>query len=445
MIRSSLAGRLPGRRALLALAAAAPLWSCAPQAVMPATAPDPAAGRQATLDALLRSQVASGKVAAISALAVRADGEVLYQGAAGPRVPGAAEPVGPDSLFRLASMTKPVTSVAIMRLVEQGRIRLDDPVGRWLPEFRRLRVVAGDGRTVPAQRAPTVRDLLRHTSGLSYGFLNLPGVVEEYRRLGVDDGLAAPDRTVAENMARLARAPLAIQPGSAWRYSLSTDVLGAIVARASGRPLDRYVAEEIAGPLRMTSFAFRVPEAGRARMVTAVYPAEGGGLRPMASPQVVPSSSPGGTWTADPERAFSAIAYPSGGAGATATIGDYARFARMLLNGGELDGARILRPETVAEMTRAQTGGMAISLRGPGSDFGYGFAVVVDPAAAGTRQPGGTYGWGGIYGTGFFADPVNRVALVVMTQTGVNGGPAANEVREAFFGTLPAPARVAAR
>ncbi|UFN46996.1 beta-lactamase family protein [Roseomonas sp. OT10] len=428
------------RRRLGALAAlhlsTIALFACAPT-------PPPAPSRQAALDAALRREVESGKVGAISALVVAADGTVLYQGAAGPREPGGAEPVGPDSLFRLASMTKPVTSVAVMQLVEQGKVRLDDPVGRWLPEFRRLRVVVEGGRTVPAQRQPTVRDLLRHTSGLSYTFLNVPGVVEEYRRLGVDDGLAAPDRGLWDNMRRLSRAPLAIQPGSGWRYSLSTDVLGAVVEKASGLPLDRYVAQNIAGPLGLRSLAFRVPDSERGRMVTALYPDAAGVLRPMASPQVVPYPFSGGTWTADPNRAFSDRAYPSGGAGATATIGDYARFTRMLLNGGELDGVRLLKPETVAEMTRPQTGGFPVNLRGPGYDFGYGFSVVTDPAAAKTLQPQGTYGWGGIYGTGFFVDPVNRLSIVVMTQTGVNGGAAANAVREAFYATQPGPVTAA--
>ena len=433
------------RRRLGALAAlhlsTALLFACAP-----AAPPETGTSRQAALDSALRQQVESGKVGAIAALVVAADGTVLYQGAAGPREPGGREPVGPDSLFRLASMTKPITSVAVMQLVERGKVGLDDPVGRWLPEFRRLRVVTAEDprRTVPATRQPTVRDLLRHTSGLSYTFLNIPGVVEEYRRLGVDDGLAAPDRGLWDNMRRLSRAPLAVQPGSAWRYSLSTDVLGAVVEKASGLPLDRYVAQNIAGPLGLRSLAFRVPDSERGRMVTALYPDAAGVLRPMASPQVVPYPLSGGTWTADPNRAFSDRAYPSGGAGATATIGDYARFARMLLNGGTLDGVTILKPETVAEMVRPQTGGHAINLRGAGNDFGFGFSVVTDSAAAKTLQPAGSYGWGGIYGTGFVVDPVNRLVFVAMTQTGVNGGPATNAVREAFYGTLPGPA-VAAR
>lgn len=426
----------PLRRRLVAALLPLALFACA----SPPPPPAPPS-RQEVLDSALRRQVESGKVGAISALVVREDGGVLYSGTAGTREPGGSEPLGPDSLFRLASMTKPVTSVAVMQLVEQGKVGLDDPVGRWLPEFRRLRVLAPDGattgRTVPAERQPTVRDLLRHTSGLSYNFLNKPGVVDAYRRLGVDDGLAAPQRMLRDNMRRLAQAPLVMQPGSAWHYSLATDVLGAIVERASGQPLDAYVANNIAGPLGLRSFAFRVPEAARGRMVTALYPDASGALRPMASPQVVPYPFSGGTWTADPNRAFSNTAYPSGGAGATATIGDYARFARMLLNGGELDGVRILKPETVAEMTRPQTGGFPVDLRGPGYDFGYGFSVLTDSAAAKTKQGMGTYGWGGIYGTGFFVDPTNRIVTVVMTQTGVNGGPAANEVREAVYSTLP--------
>ncbi|WP_431282158.1 serine hydrolase domain-containing protein [Humitalea sp. 24SJ18S-53] len=392
--------------------------------------------RSTTLDALLQKAVADSRVSAITALVVRADGEVLYQGAAGRRDPAAAEPVAANQLFRLASMTKPFTSVAVMQLIEQGRLNLDDPLSRHLPAFANLRVVREGGATEPAAREPTIRDLLRHTSGLSYTFLNLPGVVEEYRRLGVDDGLAQPDRALDDNMARLAQAPLAVQPGSAWRYSLSTDVLGAVVTKVTGQPLDAYLREHVAAPLRLDSFTFRVAGAERPRMVVPVFPEDGRGLIPMASPQTVPYPLSRGTWTADPERAFSATAYPSGGAGATATIGDYARFARMLLNEGALDGARILRAETVAAMRAPQTGGMAINLRGPGNDFGFGFAVVTDPAAANTRQPVGTYSWGGIYGTGFWVDPVNRIAIVVMTQTGVNGGVVAGEVREAVYAAM---------
>jgi CubicO group peptidase (beta-lactamase class C family) len=351
---------------------------------------------------------------------------VLYQGFAGG--------TNPDSLFRLASMTKPVTSVAVMTLVEDGKLRLDDPLARYLPEFRSLRVREADGRLVPA-RQPTIRDLLRHMAGFSYGFLNVPGIVEAYAREGVDDGLAAPTRTTRENMRRLARAPLQAQPGTLWAYSLATDVLGAVIERVTGKPLDAYVQERIAGPLRMTGFAFHVPESSRPRMVAAMQPTDGG-LRPIRPGERVPYPLTRGTWVSDPERAFSRTAYPSGGAGATASLGDYARFTRMLLNGGELDGVRILKPETVALMTRGQTGGLPVNLRGSGYDFGYGFSVVTDPAAAKTRQPAGTYGWGGIYGTGVFIDPANRLATIVMTQTATNGGAAANEVREAFYGTM---------
>ena len=400
-----------------------PLLACAGQDRAPTAA---APSRQAVLDGALRQQVEGGKVAAISAMVVRADGEVLYQGFAGGTTA--------DSLFRLASMTKPFTSVAVMTLVEDGKLRLDDPLAKILPEFRTLRVREANGRLVAA-RQPTIRDLLRHMAGFSYSFLNVPGIVEAYAREGVDDGLAAPDRTTRDNMRRLARAPLQAQPGTLWAYSLATDVLGAVVERVGGRPLDAYIQERIAGPLRLTSFAFHVPEASRPRMVAAMQPTESG-LRSIRPGERVPYPLTRGSWVSDPERAFSRTAYPSGGAGATASLGDYARFARMLLNGGELDGVRILKPETVAMMTQGQTGGLPVTLRGPGYDFGYGFSVVTDPAAAKTRQPAGTYGWGGIYGTGFFVDPANRLATIVMTQTATNGGAAANEVREAFYGTM---------
>jgi CubicO group peptidase (beta-lactamase class C family) len=331
-----------------------------------------------------------------------------------------------------------VTSVAAMILVEEGRIGLDDPVARHLPAFANLQVRRADGTLAAPERAPTVRDLLTHTAGFSYNFMNRTGLVDLYRAAGVTDGLADPDVSTAEAMRRLASVPLGYQPGTSWEYSLATDVLGAVVEKAANRPLGSFVAERIARPLGLESWVFRATPGLRERFVPVTRPAQptgtlGTGFVPVAAAERVPFPSTRGEALLDPGRAFSTTAYHSGGGGMSGSVQDYARFAQMLLNGGELDGARILRPETVRQMTTNLTGDMA-TLRGPGWGFGLGTSVVTDPAAAKTRLPEGSYGWGGIYGTQFWVDPRNRVVGVVMTQTAIIGsGPIANAVREAFY------------
>src|SRR3954468_959370 len=228
----------------------------APEALATATGDN----RRAVLDGFLRQQVERQRVIGITAQVVRRDGEIVYAGAAGQRDPSANEPIRPDmTLFRLASMTKPITAVAVLMLVKAGRITLEDPVSRFLPDFQALQVQTQPGHTVPEVRPPTIRDLLRHTSGLSYRFMNVHGIVEAYEWLGVDDGLAAPHLTLAENLRHLAQAPLQAQPGTRWGYGLSFDVLGAVVERASDQPLDVFVMEQIARPLGLTSLTFHVP------------------------------------------------------------------------------------------------------------------------------------------------------------------------------------------
>jgi CubicO group peptidase (beta-lactamase class C family) len=402
----------------------------------PALARTPEA-RSAQLDAQMRQLVEGRSTPGVVALILQ-DGRPVYSRAVGAREPNGQSPIGPDDLFRYASMTKPVTSVAALILVEEGRIALEDPVSKHLPEFGSLRVRRPDGSLVPASRPPTIRELLTQTAGLSYNFINRPGTVEAYREARVVDGLADPEVTTEEAMRRLSSAPLAFQPGAEWHYSLATDVLGAVVEKATGRPLGSFVAERIARPLRLESWVFRATPGMRERFVPVTRPAQvtgalGTGFVPVAAAERVPFPATSGEALLDPARAFSNTAYHSGGGGMSGNIGDYARFAQMLLNGGELDGARILRPETVRQMTANLTGDMA-TLRGPGWGFGLGVGVVTDPAAAKTRLPEGSYGWGGIYGTQFWVDPRNRVVGVVMTQTAIIGsGAISNAVREAFY------------
>ncbi|KAA2233119.1 serine hydrolase domain-containing protein [Salinarimonas soli] len=393
--------------------------------------------RTAKLDETLRSLVEGRSTPGVAVLILQ-DGNPVYRRSMGVREAGGTTPIGENDMFRLASMTKAVTSVATMILVEEGKIGLDDPVTRFLPEFANLRVRGADGAETAATRPPTVRELLTHTAGLSYNFINNPQVVNAYREARVTDGLDQPDVTTAEAMRRLASAPLGYQPGTSWQYSLATDVLGAVIEKVTGGSLGSFITERIAKPLRIESWVFYAPETARDRFVPVTRPEQGTGQLgtgyvPVKATEGVPYPATKGTANLDPNRVFSQAAYNSGGAGMSGTIGDYARFAQMLLNEGELDGARVLRAETVRQMTQNATGSMP-TLRGPGWGHNLCCGLVTDPTAAKTQLPVGSYGWGGIYGTQFWVDPTNRVVGVVMTQTAVIGsGPIANPVREAFY------------
>ena len=392
--------------------------------------------RSAAVEAAMRQLVEGNSTPGVVVL-IQQDGRTVFAGGAGTREPGGGVPIGAGDMFRLASMTKIVTSVVALTLVEEGRIGLDDPISRHLPDFANLRVRREDGSLAAATRAPTIRELMSHTAGFSYNFMN-SAVGAAYREARVTDGLAHPEVTTEEAMRRLAAAPLLFEPGSAFHYSLSTDVLGAVVERVTGRPLGSLVGERIARPLGLESFMFRAPAALTERFVPVTRPARpelalGLGVVPVRAAEAVPFPATRGEAMLDPNRAFSATAYHSGGGGMSGTITDYARFLTALARGGELDGVRILRPESVRLITENATGAMP-TLRGPGWGHSLGAGVLLDPAAARTRLPAGTWGWGGIYGTQFWVDPVNRVVGVVMTQTAVIGsGPVANLVREAFY------------
>jgi CubicO group peptidase (beta-lactamase class C family) len=393
--------------------------------------------RNAKLDETLKGLVEGKSTPGIMVLILQ-NGRPVYRNSVGAREVGGTAPIGENDMFRLASMTKAVTSVAAMILVEQGKISLDDPVSKFLPEFSNLQVRGPDGSAGPASRPPTIRELLTHTSGLSYNFINNPRLIDAYREARVTDGLAQPEVTTAEAMKRLASAPLGYQPGTGWEYSLATDVLGAVIEKVTGGSLEAFVIERIAKPLGIKSFVFNAPEGTRASFVQATRPAQvtgalGTGYVALTGPEAVPFPATKGTADLDPTRAFSPTAYNSGGGGMSGTMGDYARFLQMLLNEGELDGARVLKAETVRQMTQNATGDKP-TLRGPGWGFTLGFGIVTDPAAAKTRLPAGSYGWGGIYGTQFWVDPSNKVVGLVMTQTAIIGsGAISNPVREAFY------------
>ncbi len=367
----------------------------------------------------IKAEIAKGRYPGAVALVAR-KGKVAYYEAFGVRDPQTNAPMTKDAIFRLYSMTKPFTSVAAMLLVVEGRILLNDPVSKHLPKLKSLqvsvpRVDSGTGRVtyalVPTEREITIQDLLRHTSGIVYGsFTSHNGVKEAYAKEGVDwHGM-----TGAEQVERLAKAPLAHQPGTAWEYSLSTDVLGRVVEAVTGMPLGQFFQERIFNPLRMTDTAFVVPAAKAARLAQpfAKDPVSGAEVK-LLDVTVPPKND-------------------AGGAGTAGTTMDYARFCQMLLNGGQLDKMRLLGRATVAQMSSDHLGDIRVAspvlVRGYG--FGLGFAVRKETGLNTMTGSAGEYRWGGAGGTAFWVDPREQMVVVWMTQ-GLPG-PRRNEDREVF-------------
>ncbi|MBX7495174.1 beta-lactamase family protein [Qipengyuania sp. 6B39] len=320
-----------------------------------------------------------------------------------------------DALFRIASMTKPITSIAFMQLVEQCKVALEEPVTRVFPEFANLHVYAGGGGSIPfAPGAPAhpmrFVDLLTHMSGLTYGLQNRNNIDAVYREHNFD--FARDHLDSDEFIARLAKLPLEFAPGQGWNYSVSTDVLGIAVERISGMRLGEYFEQHIFAPLGMHDTRFGVKESDLERLVDAYA------YRPGQSPRMI---SAGAT-----SKLGQAGTFDSGGGGLVGTIADYHRFATMLLNGGELDGARIVSPKTLRLMrtnhlpNNADLTEMSSSLfseaNNAGTGFGLGFAMVIDPAKTLMPSSLGEFYWGGAYSTAFFVDPVEQITCVFMTQ-----------------------------
>lgn len=321
-------------------------------------------------------------------------------------------PMKTDSIFRIASMSKPITSVAIMMLYEENKLFLTDPVSKFVPAFKSMQVIE-DGKPVPARRAITIRDLLTHRSGITYGFLNGSAVGNAYRGGGVTDGLTTTNMTLEQGIDKLAAQPLVSQPGAAFNYSLSTDVLGRVVEVASGQPFNVFLQQRIFTPLKMNDTSFVVPDAKWSRFVAVYSPDGKGGIRQMNDPE-----SFGNTHMSPWAYYKEGKTYFSGGAGLTSTAADYARFANMLLNGGALDGVRLLSPKTIELMTQNHTSDIPhpLPIVGPGKEWGLGFQVVTDLAATQTLGSNGMYGWSGIYGTNFWVDPKEKLVIVMMVQ-----------------------------
>jgi CubicO group peptidase (beta-lactamase class C family) len=356
----------------------------------------------------MRRWVDDGRLPGVSVLVSRR-GQIAYEAQYGQADVARGVAMSPETIVRIYSMTKPLTSVAIMMLYEEGKFQLDDPVSSVLPPFRESRVWAGEGKDpVPAERPITYRDLLTHTSGLTYGFMNATPVDALYREHGVD--FQVSDATLGEVVDRAAALPLLAQPGTAWNYSIATDVLGHLVAVHSGMAFERFLQERVIGPLGMVDTAFSVAPEKLGRFAANYAKGEDGRAMLLDDP---------GSSIFGRQRAIA-----SGGGGLTGTARDYMRFCHMMLNKGELDRHRLLGRKTVELMTSNHLGGDMAAMGQArfsesnynGIGFGLGFSIMLDPAKAQIVGTAGEYAWGGAASTAFWVDPVEQLAVVLLTQ-----------------------------
>jgi CubicO group peptidase (beta-lactamase class C family) len=363
----------------------------------------------ARIDAFVQDAI-DGKKAPGAILLIRRNGHTAYFRSFGVRDPGTQAPMTPDTIFRIYSMSKPITTVAAMMLVEEGKLRLDDPLAKYIPAFANVKVgvetKGEEGKMhldlVAAKRPITIQDLMRHTSGLTYGFFGEGLVKKAY----VDAGLGAGDPDLAEFTERLAKLPLAYQPGTTWDYSQSVDVLGRVIEVVSGKSLYQFEKERLLDPLGMKDTGFYVTDPAKQPLVAEPFPDDrtiGAGAK-MGDPRIAQKMQ-------------------SGGGGMVSTIDDYARFAQMILNGGTLDGKRYLSPKTVAYMGSNQIGpGSGVVpgpyyLPGPGFGFGLGFAVRTDAGIVPNEGSVGEMNWSGAGGTTFWIDRQENMFAVLMAQT----------------------------
>ena len=363
-------------------------------------------GRLARITETLREDVEAGRIPGAVVIVAR-KGRIAYAEAVGFRDKAAGSRMTMDSIFRIASMTKPMVSVATMMLYEDGRLFVSDPISKYIPALGKMqvgveRIDPMTGKSVlalvPADREMTIQDLLRHTSGLTYGNRGTTLIHQAYP---TSSSTASREITSEEFIARLGKAPLLFQPGTKWEYSFSSDVLGRVVEVVSGKSLGVFLAERIFQPLAMSDTAFWVPAAKRERLAQplATDPDTG---KPVSVPDV----------TVAPK-------FECGGGCAVATASDYVRFAQMMLNRGSLDGTRLLGRKTVEYMTSDHLGtitGAGDYLPGPGYGFGLGFAVRRETGLANLTGTSGDYNWGGAYGTAFWVDPKEQLVVVSMTQ-----------------------------
>ena len=387
---------------------------------LPLTAPEQvglSAARLARITQWMQTWIDSGRLPGMT-VAIMRKGELAYAHTCGKADVERNKPMRPDTIVRIYSMTKPLTSTAIMMLYEEGRFQLDDPISKFIPGFRNQRVYSGGSRgkieSVPAERDINFRDLLSHTSGLTYGFMESNPVDALYRaKDGVDFQTA--DTSLKQVVDKLATFPLIAQPGKAWNYSVATDVLGCLVEVISGEPFQVYLREKVLKPLGMVDTDFHVP-ADKHERFAANYQAGPSNANGAGKLELL--DDPGKSRYLAPRKVN------SGGGGLVSTASDYLRFCKFMLNKGCIDGVQLLGRKTVELMTMNHLKGDMADMGMPrfsestyyGIGFGLGFSVMIDPAKAHIVGTPGEYAWGGAASTAFWCDPAEDMAVVLLTQ-----------------------------
>jgi CubicO group peptidase (beta-lactamase class C family) len=364
------------------------------------------------LSKYMRSLVDQGKIAGGVTMMAR-HGKVIHLEAVGMADREEKRPMQTDAIFRIASMTKPITSVAIMKLYEQGKLGLDDPVSKFIPEFKNPKILVGVDplETVPAKREITIRDLLTHTSGLGSSYDEAVGPI--YEKHGIQAGISCMKTSLDETMRELGRLPLTSHPGEKWVYGISTDVLGRVVEVATGTTVDRFIEDQVCRPLGMRDTYFKVPTEKLPRLVAAYFPGNTS-LRKVEKGETLRRKFGAGAITVSSDYCYGeSNRYLSGVGGLCSTATDYMRFCQMLLNGGQLGGVRLLREDTAKMMTANQIGGLVMP--GVPGKFGFGFAITPDTDDI-HSQLRGSYYWMGYWSTSFRMSPRGDWIVITIAQ-----------------------------
>ena len=383
------------------------------------------------IDHMTKEYIEKGSMAGAAALIAR-NGKIVYYRSFGYDDRETRKPLKRNAIFRIASQTKAITSVAIMMLYEEGKFLLDDPVSKYIHSFKNPQVLdkfnAADTTytTVPAKREVTIRDLLNHTSGIGYAQIGSPEFTAIYAKNNITSFFGQGSPSLAEDMQKLGSLPLQHHPGERFTYGLNTDVLGYLVELASGMTLDQFFRKRIFEPLGMKDTYFYLPPDKQSRLVTTYYVDSTGKLKKMPR-----EFYDNGTIAIEYPRTNGT--YYSGGAGLSSTIYDYAIFLQMLLNGGIYDGKRILSPHTVRMMITNQIGDIDFGV----NDFGLGFNIVTKEGSARSPMPEGSYDWGGIYATKYWVDPKNKMIMLFYKQVwGDPAGDATEKFKVMAYGAL---------
>ena len=368
--------------------------------------------RLGRIDAFIKKHVDDGQLSGSVMMIIR-DGKIVYHKAFGYSDIDTRIPMRTDHLFRIASMTKPVVSTAVMMLMEEGKFGLDDPVSKYIPAFANPRVIESYNpadtsyTTVPARSEITVRHLLSHSSGLGYAQIGSAQAKAIYYKHGINGGIGTPYETLRNIIPRLGKLPLFNHPGEAYLYGLNVDVLGYLVEVWSGMPLDKFLQSRIFGPLGMKDTHFFLPKEKHSRLVT-LYKQEAD-MKLYRQDSIIALN---GDFHRD-YPTYTNGTFFSGGAGLTSTAADYAIFCQAMLNGGVYNGVRILSPHTIRMMTSNQIGSLSMGNNGP-NRFGLGFGIYTKGSEAATAPQEGSYDWGGMFATHFWIDPKSRLACVFM-------------------------------